>query len=459
MPRSLSRSPWAISLLLVSFLTKARAAEPTAPIAEMDLAEAVARFHKDAPSLAQIDGRLQEARANVRLASAPLQPILAAQGGYTRNDAEVSLSIAEVFETILGSLPEGVSAGIDTSALPADLTIQPLEQLSAGASLSVPLVAPSAWADLSTARAVARVAEASADAARQQAEAALIKASWLGQAAEAMWTASQNASAAAAAHLESAQKRQDAGLGTALDVLVAKTELSRRQSEQAQAVADLDRARRALGALLGESGPVRVRVPPPETSAADATEAAQTALAERPDLRAANGMVNAADRAAAAAWWRHAPTLTGTGAAFASDVPYPTGNKTGWKLGLQLTWVLWDGGARYGLLDRARAQGRSAEGAARQAELDVSRQAQDAAEAVEVALARLKLAEDGLRTATAADELANRLYAAGLAGSLDVIDAAQRHLSAEVAQAAAVAQVGVARADLALATGTCWTQP
>ena len=138
---------------------------------------------------------------------------------------------------------------------------------------------------------------------------------------------------------------------------------------------------------------------------------------------------------------------------FGSDIEYPTGEKTGWKLGLTATWVLFDGGARYGLLDRGRAQQMQAEGSVAQLTLDAERQARDAVAALEVAIERRRLAEQAAETALRAEGAAERLYAAGLLSSLDAVDAVQRRLDAEVMRAGAVAQVGVARAQLQAAMG------
>ena len=60
------------------------------------------------------------------------------------------------------------------------------------------------------------------------------------------------------------------------------------------------------------------------------------------------------------------------------------------------------------------------------------------------------------RVSARAEATAGRLYEAGLLSSLDALDAQQVRLDVEVARAGAIAQVGVARADLAIATGQGW---
>jgi len=105
---------------------------------------------------------------------------------------------------------------------------------------------------------MAKAAESSVESVRQQAEGGLIKAAWFARASEGVLAASDHAVEQAAAHRDSARRKLVAGTGTELEVLQAETELTRRQSERLQAVADLDKARRALGALLGAEGAVEI---------------------------------------------------------------------------------------------------------------------------------------------------------------------------------------------------------
>ena len=444
-----------IPLLLLLCAAPIQASEPVPPALEIGLEEAITRFREDAPVNQQLVARAAEARAVVHLASAPLKPILASQGSYTRNDSEVIISLTDVVTKLSESFP--VPVELDTSSLPGDLIIQPLEQWTVGATLQVPLVVPSAWADLQAAKKAAKATELTVEAMRRQAEAALIKGSWMSAAAEEVVDSANRSVTAAEAHLHAAEARRDMGLGTELEVLQAKTELASRQSEQLQAVADLDRARRTIGALLGVGEPVRVRVPALAEDGMSGADAAARAKVAQPELAAAEARWEASRKQTASAWWRHAPTLSASAQGAFSDVAFPSGETHAWKLGLQLTWILYDGGARYGLLDKARAQQAQAEAAMRQATLEADQKARDAAEGVAVARGRLRLAEQAQRTATSAEGTASRLYDVGLATSLDVIDAQQRRRQVDVGHAGAMAQVGVALADLALATGGEWS--
>jgi outer membrane protein TolC len=350
------------------------------------------------------------------------------------------VNIAAVFDELSSAFP--IPVEIDTSALPGELILQPLDQWTAGASLTVPLVVPSAWLDASAGRAQARAAEAQAEAARRTVALGLVRLAWQAGATEAAHAAATHAVEAATAHRDRAARREAAGVGTPLEVLVAETELARRRGDEVGAAADVGRVRRAIGALLGTGGEVRVTLS--ELAGAEAT---------RPEVEAARWAATAAGRSVDAAWLRHAPTLSASASASASDVAYPTGLKTAWRVGAQLTWVLYDGGARYGALDLARARQDGAEAAAAQVALDTSREAADAAAAVEAADARVVFAAAAVAAADAGEAAAGRAWEAGLVTGVEVLDAVQRRYDAALAHAAAVAAAGVARAEWARATG------
>lgn len=452
MPRPRLVSRLSLAVLVFSSLASpglARADEPA--VQQLTLAQALDRLHSDAPTADELAGRVAEARAQVQLATAPLQPVLAVQGGYTRNSDEAVISLATVIQQLAESLSANVE--LDPAQLPPDITIQPLDQWTAGASLRVPILEPAAWADLGAARQAAAATEAGAEAAWLQAEAGLVKAAWLVTAADQAVAARQHGVDAARAHRDSAERRAEAGIGTSLDVLQAEVELVRRQSELVQATAERDQARRALGSLLGLPGPVSIAVPPLPGAATAATAApAET----HPEVVAAEAMLRAARRQVSGAWWRHSPTLEADAKAFATDVELVTGEKQGWQVGLQATWVLYDGGARYGLLSRARARELQARAQATRARLDLDRQQRDATQAVEVARERLRLAEQGVATAAEAEATAGRLYEAGLLGGLDLLDAQQRRVDADLAAAAGQAALAGAVVDQARAAGRPW---
>jgi outer membrane protein TolC len=407
---------------------------PGASGALLTLEEALAELDERSLALQQARAGAEEAAAVARQAAAPLLPTLGASGSYTRNSDDRRLA-----------LPATMGGG--------EIIMQAIEQLSAGAQLRVPLVVPNGWWDLAAAREGARAADASAEAIRARVRTAFVQAAHLAAAAEEVALASERAVESAAEHERSAQRRVAAGTSPPLDHLRAQTERIRRESDLAKARAELDRSRLALGVLLGRDAPVRIAVPPATPGAPGAAALVVQALERRPELEASRAQADAARAAVDSARARLAPQLSGTVAAFASDVPYVTGETTGWRATVDLTWALYDGGARYGKRRQAEAQLASARAQAEAARLQVIQEVQDSARDVSVATERLRLAEQQRRLAADAAASAKRSFEAGVASSLDVVDANDRLYQADVGLADAHARLGVARAALARASG------
>jgi outer membrane protein TolC len=134
-------------------------------------------------------------------------------------------------------------------------------------------------------------------------------------------------------------------------------------------------------------------------------------------------------------------------------VPYPTGDQWGWRVSVDLTWTLYDGGYRYGKADQADAQAaesRAAEGGVR---LQVMQEVENAARDVEVARQRLALARSERDTADAAAASARRGFGEGVTSSLDVLSANEILFSSEVQVASAGSRLGGALAALDRAVG------
>ncbi len=406
---------------------------------EMPLADALAELDRQNLSIEQARRRAEEARAVARQAAAALVPSLSAQGSYVRNSAgaEISVGPNPIF-------PSGMN-----------VVIQPEEQFSVQGTLRVPLVVPNAWFDAAAARSSALAAGASAEATALAIRTAFAQAAYAATAAEEVVLASERATESAAAHARSAERRAAAGTAPPLDVLKAKTEEVHRESDLARARADLARARLSLGILLGRESPVRVLVPepPPDEAPADGAALVAGALSRRPEMKAQQAQLAAADASVRSGWARLAPQLSATGSAFASDVPYPTGDRQGWRATLDVTWPIYDGGLREGRRRQAEAQRAQARAAAEAQRLAVVQDVSDGTREVAVARERLRLAETQRKLASDAAASARRSFEAGIATNLDVIDANDRLYQADVGLADARARLAQARVALDRALG------
>ncbi|HET9599215.1 MAG TPA: TolC family protein [Anaeromyxobacteraceae bacterium] len=424
----------AASLALAAAPCTARAAEPRTLTLEDALLELEAR----SLTLEQARSRVEQAAGVSRQALAPSLPTLTAAGNYTRNS-----------DAALFSRPSAITGGAAETVV-----IQPQQVFGVSGALRVPLIVPSAWLEAAAARSAERGASASADAVRLQLRAALRQAAFGGTGAEEVVAATERAVDSAEEQARSAERAVAAGTGVPLAVLQARTEAVRRRSDLARARADLERARLASGVLLGRAEPVRIPAAlEPGAPAPDARALLEEAQGRRPELRAATEQIAAAERQLTAARLRWLPQLSASGAVFAQTEPLPTGQEDGWRVTVDATWPIFEGGAREGRSHQAEAAAREARAAAEAERVAVAQEVEDAVRDVDVAGERLRLAEDQVTLAGEAAATARRGFAGGVSSSLDVLDANDRLYQAEVGLADSRARLGAALAALDRAVG------
>ena len=428
------------SLFVVLCLAHVAWAEDDRPLRALTLDQALAELDAQSPTLVQVRSRVADARALATQARVPLVPTVVAAGGYTRNSAD---AVVDFTGTPLASIHPGA------------LVIQPLGVWTVAGTVRVPLVIPNAWADWAAAQRAADAVAATAESARLQLRASLAQAAWAAAAAEEIVDVSERAVTVADEHRRSAARGVTAGTEAPLSVLKAETEVVKRQSDLAQARANCERSHLALGVLLGKSEPLRVLLPP--VAGGEAPRQLESLVAEalqtRPELAAQEAQIRSAQAQANSARLRWLPQISGSGAVFAADVPYPTGKKQGWRLTLDALWSLYDGGLARGKRDQAEADLVTARAAAEAQRLSIVQEVQDTRRDVSVAKERLRLAEQQRDLATAAAASAKRTFEAGVASSLDVLDANDRSYQAELAMADARGRLGIARVALDKALG------
>jgi outer membrane protein TolC len=427
-------------LLLVLCLAQVAWAEDDRPLRALTLEQALAELDSQSPTLVQVRSQVADARALATQARVPLIPTVVATGGYTRNSADARVDFAG---TPLASLHPGA------------LVIQPLGVWTVAGTVRVPLIIPNAWAEWSAAQRAADAVAATAESARLQLRASLAEAAWAAAAAEEIVAVSERAVAVAEEHQRSAARGVTAGTEAPLSVLKAETEVVKRQSDLAQARANRERSHLALGVLLGKTDPVRVLLPsePGSETAREVESLVAEALQSRPEITAQSAQIRAAQAQATAARLRWLPQISGSGTIFAADVPYPTGKKEGWRLTLDALWPLYDGGLAFGKRDQAEAALVTARAAAESQRLGIVQEVQDTRRDVSVAKERLRLAEQQRDLATAAAASAKRTFEAGVASSLEVLDANDKLYQADVAMADARGRLGIARVALDRALG------
>jgi len=432
-----------LSVLLCVFSAMPASANGTRTIS---LGEALAELDAQSFVLAEARSRVGHARSLLGQASSPLLPQVVAAAGYARNSDEAKVGLGGLFQALGQPTPAGI---------PGTLYIQPIGAWTVSASARVPLVIPSAWADRAAAQQGVEATVASVRVIRLRLRATLVQAAWAAAAAEDVVAASERAVATADEHRQTTARMSAAGEAPTLSVLKAETELVKRQSDLVRARADLERARLATAVLLGKAEPVRV-LPgdPPASTMPELGEALiSEALGHRPEVKSDAAKIRASDAQALSARLRLVPQLSGSATLFASDMPYPTGKKDGWRLTLDATWPLFDGGYRGSKRLQAESEAEGARAAAETQRLAIAQEVADAVRDVRVAVERVRLAERQAAFAGEAAASAKRTFEAGVTGSLEVLDANDRMYQSDIALADARGRLGIAHAALSKALG------
>jgi outer membrane protein TolC len=256
--------------------------------------------------------------------------------------------------------------------------------------------------------------------------------------------------------LDGASGRFEAGLSSSNDVTRAQLEMASAKRELARSRGDVESARLELGFLIGADVREALVAPPAALStgaaSSDARALSEDARARRKDLAAANQQSDALDAAADEPTMRWLPNLALT-ADYRATTEEFFGRHDELTAGVQLTWVLWDGGERSADRDERVAVATVSEIEAqvlsrrigvdvRQALTQIQRGQAEAVEAEAAAIAARKNMDE-----------TRELYRQGLLQSLAVADAALQLFAAEVELVRARYGVATAMLDLRSAAG------
>ena len=257
-------------------------------------------------------------------------------------------------------------------------------------------------------------------------------------------------------HLRIAENLEAAGMGLSSDALRVKVAVASAESAKVTAENRLEIARRRLALAMGEPGapPVDVIGPPPEFPDPATPEPGGAAVTGRADLRASSLRVANAGSNVRLRQSGYLPDV-GLAAAYqvdAEDSPFSPDNRS-WKVGVGLTWNLFDGMRREAELGKAVAERRRAQAYHRgmrdqaafesaQADLGVK----EATLREEIARAALASAEEGVR-------LLKSRYENRLGRTVDLLDAQTALDGARAARIRAENDVRLSRAQRLYASG------
>lgn len=427
---------WAGSLVLFLIVSMpggraaAQSTEAPAPLRRIGFAEAVELAKTRSYTLAVARGDLERTEALLKQARAASLPLLTVNGTYTRLDADRTFGTGDMQRLVAGA-----------------------NQFNGNLTLSVPLLAPSRWAQWLHAADAVTVQKIAMEDVRRTVAVAAARAYLSVLSQRRVFEVAERAHVTARAHFDFANARFTGGLGNRLDVVRAEQEQRAAQVQLENSATALLRAREALGVVVAAGEPLDSDGEPLLATAPERETALTDALFSRSDIRALQARAWAAARLIRHRWVDFLPTVIGNFAPFYQDPPSITQPQLGWQASVQLSLPLFDGGLRYGqhaerwaLYHQARAN------------LDATRLlASSEVRSASAALAHLEAAEAAAKEgAAAADEalrLATLAYRTGTTSNLEVLDAERRARDAATQAVQAEDAVRQSRLDLLIASG------
>ena len=267
--------------------------------------------------------------------------------------------------------------------------------------------------------------------------------------------------AATRAHLENARRRLEAGIVAPHDVLAIEAQESRQQLLAIQARGNRDVAEADLARLIG-APQARIQPASPLAPPAPVTAGLESLVAEATSRRAERAALSrrltAAEERLKAAEVSNRPTVSaGGGFDYASPNPriFPREPEwhTSWDLGVNVGWLLFDGGRKGAEVAETSAARRAIRARIDEFDAVLGLEVRRAVTELTSSLAAIETAEHGIRAAAEARRVASERFLAGVATSADVLDAQVVLLQAELDRTQALAAGRVAEARVARAVG------
>lgn len=262
----------------------------------------------------------------------------------------------------------------------------------------------------------------------------------------------------AKANLDNAQARAEAQLNSSNDATRARLDMASAARDVAQSKGNLARGRLDLRLLIGQD--VVAPLAPPdalsrsaEAFTGDASRITRVAVDQRSDVKAAHEQALAFRAAAEEPLYRLVPSIDLVGQVQANPDPMSGESWHDESVSLQLSWTIFDGGARYGIHRTRAAQAAAAALEERRLLRSIDNDVQAAVVALDTARATLQVAEAAMATARANSEETEVLYQQGLARAIELTDANARRFEAEVNLASARLDVADAYLQVRFAQG------
>ena len=415
-----------MGLLLAVFLLPAAPARALQPL-DAFLASAPTR----SPDALEAQASLAQQQAQADLALGRVLPGVTARASITRNQ----------YDSYFNVPPPG-----------SRITIVPLIQRDAFATLTVPLIDLAGFERTAAAKTFANAADRQLAAAQLQVQAQVAQDYYQLVANLALGTAAQQALAVSRESLRLAKSRYDAGSGPVLDVDRATADVEQQTQQVAVTGLQVALAARALESASGLTPDASSTVPLDDDLHAEPALASLISEVDSlPAVVAAKESTRAAEQQASAQRFAFLPTLAGSFSERGTSSSGFTGHNWTWQALLFLNWQL-----DFTVPATLHVQDALAD-AARARELRARLFARDAIhrqwETVSASIARSRSARAGRTAAAHAAEQARDRYQAGAITQLELLQAQRDLFSADVSRIQADADLINARAQLKLAAG------
>ena len=234
---------------------------------------------------------------------------------------------------------------------------------------------------------------------------------------------------AAREHVRQAELMARNGLVTPSDALLASVKAGEVETQWLEAQGDAQNARLGLATLLGIPGDTTWQLPDglPASDAlrALATEALEaTAREVRADVDAARAGADAASADLTRARSLYMPRLNGFARYDWNSAARPFGGDNNWTVGVMASWTPFAGASELADVRTTKSRLAAADAMRDGAEAKAQLELQQTATAIRTALARLEIAERGVRQSIDAHRIVSKRYAGGLAPVVELLDAA-----------------------------------
>jgi len=406
------------------------------------LEEAYRLAARSNPTVTMLQERVAQAEAARYRAYSSVKPTASFQGTFTHYDQEIVVDFSKMSPI---ELPEGSSKPI---------VIQKQDQFGFLAGVTVPIFRGAAYPRIDMAKKNVEAARLRTIRNMQDFLLRVAQAYYLAVSRKDVVQAIEAKVAVDKRHLQAAQERFEVGQAPRSEVLRAELVLTQDEQNLLAQRNALEAAKRQIAILIGVSEDIDVvRPAEPEDVAASEGEMVTIALERRLDLKAADVALKMAKKNVEAVYWGFLPSLDG-GFMYRWTEAAGFANKRGtWNLTLTLTVPIYDGGLRYADLREARS--RLVEARAQKEALDMEMRSELVRLRSELASATagLAAAEKALALARTTAQDIEASFEVGTATQLDVLDANQRLLEAEIQLTSTLHTRDLARLALAHAQG------